>query len=163
MWDTFSYGFGWCEICWLFSLFIFFLSPVVPFGDKRHANLGAGPSEPVVNVCLKSQQQNRKCFLCCSFLPQIQFFAWCQQPGFMFVVPLPLTFWGICWNICAVIRMKKRGNAASLVLRRVTLIQAPLGRLQGLGQPYGGRIPRRSWIGFRMSSLRPGLHRSAGK
>lgn len=32
----------------------------------------------------------------------------------------------------------------SSILRFVTLIQAPLGRLQGLGQPYGGRSPWRS-------------------
>lgn len=36
------------------------------------------------------------------------------------------------------------GNAKNCILQFVTLILAPLGRLQGLGQPYGGRSPRRS-------------------
>lgn len=50
-------------------------SPVVVFGDKGRANMGAGVLEPVVNVCLKCQQQSIKCFFGSGFRPQIHSFG----------------------------------------------------------------------------------------
>lgn len=57
--------------------FSFFLCSVFPFRAKRRANLGAGHSEPVVNMSSNCLEQNRKCSLCSSFLPHMYSFGCC--------------------------------------------------------------------------------------